>query len=82
MAFAAQNEHDLDISSMERQFQRVDLTLFGRFMLANRQEFPCQVINMSPGSAALVAPPSTASLLPDESNAVVSMFPDPRASAP
>ncbi|MCB1450960.1 MAG: PilZ domain-containing protein [Nitratireductor sp.] len=58
MAVAAQNENDLDLSSMERQFQRVDLTLFGRFMLANRQEFPCQVINMSPGSAGLIAPSS------------------------
>jgi hypothetical protein len=43
-------------SSQERQFQRVDLTLFGRYMLANRQEFPCQILNMSPGSAAVLTP--------------------------
>lgn len=46
------------LSAEERQFQRVDLTLFGRYMLANRQEFPCQVLNMSPGSVALMTPHS------------------------
>ena len=45
-----------DLTQVERQFQRVDLTLFGRYMLASRQEFPCQVMNMSPGSAALMTP--------------------------
>ncbi len=45
-----------EVSNAERQFQRVDLTLFGRYMLANRQEFPCQILNMSPGSAALMTP--------------------------
>jgi len=50
---------DLQIlSEHERQYQRVDLTLFGRFMLANREEYPCQLVNMSPGSAALVTPHS------------------------
>lgn len=43
-------------STEERQFQRVDLTLFGRYMLTNRQEYPCQVLNMSPGSAAIMTP--------------------------
>ncbi|MEM7461113.1 MAG: PilZ domain-containing protein [Pseudomonadota bacterium] len=47
---------DLGLSDRERQFQRVDLTLFGRYMLSNRQEYPCQVLNMSPGSAALMTP--------------------------
>ena len=47
-----------DLTSLERQFQRVDLTLFGRYMLASRQEFPCQILNMSPGSAALMTPKS------------------------
>lgn len=48
------------LTDTERQFSRVDLTLFGRYMLANRQEFPCQVLDMSPGSAALVGPVSGA----------------------
>lgn len=47
-----------DLTLVERQFQRVDLTLFGRYMLASRQEFPCQILNMSPGSAALMTPKS------------------------
>lgn len=46
------------LSDQERQFSRVDLTLFGRFMLENKQEFPCQILNMSPGSAAMITPTS------------------------
>jgi len=49
-----------ELTSQERQFQRVDLTLFGRYMLANRQEFPCQILNMSSGSVALMTPKSGA----------------------
>lgn len=40
----------------KRRFQRVKVSLLGRFMLENRREYPCQVINMSPGGAAVVAP--------------------------
>lgn len=47
---------ELGLTDRERQFQRVDITLFGRYMLANKQEYPCQVLNMSPGSAALMTP--------------------------
>ena len=39
-----------------RRFQRVKIHLLGRYMLSDRREFPCQVINMSPGGMALVAP--------------------------
>lgn len=39
-----------------RTHQRVKVDLLGRFMLANRREYPCQLINMSPGGAALIAP--------------------------
>jgi hypothetical protein len=39
-----------------RRFQRVRLTLLGRFMLENRREYPCQTVDMSPGSCALIAP--------------------------
>jgi hypothetical protein len=38
-----------------RRFQRVLLRLQGRYMLADGQEFPCQVANMSPGGIALIA---------------------------
>jgi hypothetical protein len=39
-----------------RRFQRVKVNLLGRYMLSDRQEYPCQVVNMSPGGIALVAP--------------------------
>lgn len=39
-----------------RRFQRVEVNLLGRFMLPDWQEYPCQIINMSPGGAALVSP--------------------------
>lgn len=39
-----------------RRHQRVKVNLLGRYMLADRREFPCQVIDMSPGGMAMVAP--------------------------
>ena len=39
-----------------RRHQRVRVCLLGRYMLENRQEFPCQTIDMSPGGVALFAP--------------------------
>jgi hypothetical protein len=39
-----------------RRFQRVEVALLGRYMLPNRQEYPCQTIDMSPGSVSLSAP--------------------------
>jgi hypothetical protein len=41
-----------------RRFQRVRVNLLGRYMLEDRREFPCQVVNMSPGGMALIAPMS------------------------
>lgn len=32
------------------------VALLGRYMLASRQEFPCQTVDMSPGGIALVVP--------------------------
>ena len=43
-------------SDERRRHQRVKVNLLGRYMLANRQEYPCQVIDMSPGGMALAAP--------------------------
>lgn len=43
-----------------RRHQRVKVNLLGRYMLPDRREFPCQVINMSPGGMALIAPVSGA----------------------
>src|SRR5262249_57429684 len=39
-----------------RRLQRVKVHLLGRYMLPDRREFPCQIINMSPGGLALLAP--------------------------
>ncbi len=38
------------------RFQRVTVSLLGRYMLSDRREFPCQVLEMSPGDAMMVAP--------------------------
>jgi hypothetical protein len=44
------------LSEERRRFQRVRVDLLGRYMLPDRREFPCQVVNMSPGGMALIAP--------------------------
>lgn len=41
--------------SEQRTFQRVRVKVYGRFMLENRSEYPCHVIDMSPGDVALRA---------------------------
>src|SRR5690349_4469113 len=46
----------LPLAEERRRHQRVRVNLLGRYMLADRREFPCQVINMSPGGMALIAP--------------------------
>lgn len=48
----------LPASEERRRFQRVRVNLLGRYMLQDRREFPCQVVNMSPGGMALIAPVS------------------------
>jgi hypothetical protein len=44
------------LSEERRRFQRVRVDLLGRYMLPDRREFPCQVMNMSPGGMAMIAP--------------------------
>lgn len=39
-----------------RRFQRVNIPLLGRFMRQNKQEYPCQIINVSAGGIAILAP--------------------------
>jgi hypothetical protein len=46
------------LAEERRRHQRVKVDLLGRYMLADRREFPCQVSNMSPGGIAIVAPVS------------------------
>ncbi len=40
-------------SDEERNFQRVNIKVYGRFMLEDRTEHPCQVMQMSPGDMIL-----------------------------
>jgi PilZ domain len=56
MALVERKQNSRALSEDRRRFQRVKVNLLGRYMLADRREFPCQVINMSPGGMALMAP--------------------------
>jgi hypothetical protein len=56
MAQAQAKTQILPHAQERRRHQRVKVNLLGRYMLADRREFPCQVINMSPGGMALIAP--------------------------
>src|ERR1043166_2107127 len=46
----------LPLNEEQRRFQRVRVNLLGRYMLADRREFPCQVSDMSPGGMSVVGP--------------------------
>ncbi len=52
----AQTNSALELSDAEMQFQNVEVTLFGRFMMQDKREFPCQIQSMSSGSATLITP--------------------------
>ena len=39
-----------------RRYRRVPVKLFGRFMREDKQEYPCQVINMSASGMAVLSP--------------------------
>ena len=39
-----------------RRHNRVAVSLSGRFMLENRQEYPCRTVDMSPGGVLLASP--------------------------
>lgn len=56
MALPLTKPRILPLAQERRRFQRVKVNLLGRYMLSDRREFPCQVINISPGGMALVAP--------------------------
>jgi hypothetical protein len=45
----------LPLNQERRKHQRVKIQLTGRYMLQNRQEYPCQTLDMSPGGVALIA---------------------------
>jgi len=60
MALLQPKSHSLPHAEERRRHQRVRVNLQGRYMLADRSEFPCQVVNISPGGIALLAPVSGA----------------------
>jgi hypothetical protein len=45
MALAERRPQLRPMSQERRRFQRVSVNLTGRYMLADRREFPCQVVN-------------------------------------
>src|SRR5438309_11007021 len=55
MSFAQKKSTFPAVKEERRRFQRVRVTLLGRYMLPDRREFPCQVADMSPGGMALNA---------------------------
>src|SRR3974390_3243904 len=56
LAQPAQKVKILPLAQERRRHQRVKVNLLGRYMLEDRREYPCQVIDMSPGGMALAAP--------------------------
>ena len=56
MALPLTKPRILPLAEERRRHQRVRVNLLGRYMLADRREFPCQIIDMSPGGMAMVAP--------------------------
>jgi PilZ domain-containing protein len=44
------------IAPDRRRHKRLGVTLLGRFMRANKQEYPCRLIDASAGGAAIVSP--------------------------
>jgi hypothetical protein len=53
MAVLAQQQQPSAVAEERRRFQRVKVHLLGRYMLPDQREFPCKVLDMSPGGLAL-----------------------------
>jgi hypothetical protein len=55
MLMARPRARILPLNEERRRHQRVRIDLLGRLMLENRLEYPCRIVNMSPGGAAVMA---------------------------
>jgi hypothetical protein len=53
---AKTNRSTAKIVPDRRRHRRVPVKVFGRFMREDKQEYPCQVINMSAGGMAMLSP--------------------------
>ncbi|MTI42244.1 PilZ domain-containing protein [Roseibium hamelinense] len=53
---AATDTHRTLNAADKRRHQRVKVNILGRFMLEDRREYPCQVVDMSPGGMAMITP--------------------------
>src|SRR6516162_2218937 len=56
MASWDSNAAPATLANENRKYQRVKVDLLGRYMLEDRREFPCQVVDMSPGNMAVIVP--------------------------
>ncbi len=45
-----------DLASGRRKHKRVSITLLGRFMRSNKQEYPCRLVNISVGGISVMSP--------------------------
>jgi hypothetical protein len=52
-SFQSSQPSSAQAAPTQRAFQRVSVNIPGRLMLANHEEFPCNVVDMSPGDVAL-----------------------------
>ncbi len=58
-----------EVAKDRRRHRRVQVTLLGRFMRANKQEYPCKLIDISVGGAAILSP-----VKPEEGERIVAYF--------
>lgn len=56
MTLAEAKPRSYPLGRERRRFARVRVNLLGRYMLEDQHEYPCQVVNMSPGGMAFIAP--------------------------
>jgi hypothetical protein len=53
---AAERPERPKLPSDRRRFRRVPIRVLGRFMSEDKEEYPCQVVNMSAGGMAMLTP--------------------------
>jgi hypothetical protein len=70
MSFARRTQGVLSrIVPDRRRYKRLSVTLLGRFMRESKQEYPCRLIDISAGGAAMMAPVAV-----EEAERVVAYF--------